>query len=75
MKHFNPRARLIESSEAADVTSAFQDAKEQHIYNRKMGTLAIMTLGIIAIVTENSSTATLVKVRETKAEKLEVIPA
>ncbi len=59
MKHFNPRVRLVESSEAADVTLAFQDAKEQHIYNRKMGTLAVMGLGIIAIVTGDSSTANL----------------
>ena len=46
----NPDAKIVSRSEAEDVMSAWQAAKEQETQNRKIGTLAVLGIGFLAIL-------------------------
>ena len=46
----NPDAKIVSRSEAGDVMNAWQAAKERETHNRKIGTLAVLGIGFLAIL-------------------------
>ncbi|NRA65931.1 MAG: hypothetical protein HRU19_15695 [Pseudobacteriovorax sp.] len=54
----NPELSLVSQDDAESITDAIEDRRKTDIHNRKMGTLAVIGLGIVAILSGDSSLMT-----------------